>query len=269
MDRLGWTVGQTYSAYGKRFAIRSNSIDVFERMTRALPPGAAESKDKVVESRVSVLDGGEPRGPIRRFHAGYLNEQRLAKSFDLSAIIERMSDEMHFMIASLARTRVFLHSGVVALDGRAILIPGYTESGKSTLVKEFLAAGATLYSDEYAVLDRQGFVHPFPRPIQLRAADGTQSRHDPVEMDVPVGTRPIRVGLVLHAKFEPDAVWNPRRLSPGQAALKLMQYSVNVRREPKAVLQLLKQIGSTSAAFKSRRGQAREVVDWCQKNLSN
>jgi hypothetical protein len=132
-----------------------------------------------------------------------------------------------------------------------------------------LAAGATFYSDEYAVLDKRGLVHPFPRPIQLRAQDGTQARHDPLELGVPVGTRPLPVGLVLHTKYESDGVWNPRRLSPGQAALKLMQHSVNVRREPKAVLQLLTQISATSATFRSRRGQAADVVEWCQKHLSN
>jgi hypothetical protein len=73
--------------------------------------------------------------------------------------------------------------------------------------------------------------------------------------------------LVLHAKYERDGIWNPRRLSSGQSALKLMQHSVSVRREPYAVLQLLKRISSTAVAFRSRRGQAAEVVEWSQKNL--
>jgi hypothetical protein len=136
LDRLGWTVGQAYIAYGQRFGLRANSIEVFEKLVRALPPGVSESKHKVVETMISVLDGGEPKGPIRRFHAGYFNERRYVKSFDLNSVVERMSDEIHFMIASLARTRVFLHSGVVAFDGRIILIPGYSESGKSTTVSK-------------------------------------------------------------------------------------------------------------------------------------
>ena len=41
--------------------------------------------------------------------------------------------------------------------GRAIVIPGRTFSGKSTLVAELVRAGATYYSDEYAVEDETTF----------------------------------------------------------------------------------------------------------------
>jgi hypothetical protein len=216
---------------------------------------------------LSVLHGGEARGPIKRYHIGYVNEERFSWSLNIDSVVNHMIDEMHFIVAAVARTRVFLHSGVVAFKGQAILIPGQSESGKSTLVTEFLKAGATLYSDEYAVIDRRGFVHPFPRPIQLRDKRGGETRHDPQTMGVPVGIKPLPVGLVLLSKYDPKAHWNPRPVSSGQAALRLMRHALTVRREPKAVLQLLTRLSSQARVLKGPRGQAIEVVDWYQKNL--
>jgi len=73
-------------------------------------------------------------------------------------------------IALWARRRVFVHAGVVAWQGRAVLIPGRTLSGKSWLVRALVRAGAEYYSDEFAVLDARGRVHPYPLPP--READG-------------------------------------------------------------------------------------------------
>ena len=33
-------------------------------------------------------------------------------------------------------------------------------------------AGALYYSDEYAPLDGEGFVHPYPKPLSLRKGGG-------------------------------------------------------------------------------------------------
>ena len=65
-------------------------------------------------------------------------------------------------MAAETRERVFVHAGVVGWKGHAIVIPGRSRSGKTTLVAELVKAGAEYYSDEFAVLDAEGRVHPFP-----------------------------------------------------------------------------------------------------------
>ena len=72
------------------------------------------------------------------------------------------------VIAEVARNRVFVHAGVVGWKGRAIVIPGRSYSGKSTLVSELIRAGAAYYSDEYAVFDSRGRVYPFAKPLEMR-----------------------------------------------------------------------------------------------------
>jgi hypothetical protein len=66
-------------------------------------------------------------------------------------------------VAENARRWIFVHAGVVAWRGQAIVIPGATQSGKTSLVAALVRAGAEYFSDEYAVFDARGRVHPLPR----------------------------------------------------------------------------------------------------------
>ena len=54
---------------------------------------------------------------------------------------------------------VAVHAGAVAIDGRALLLPGSTQTGKTLLVTALLERGATYLSDEFALLDEHGRVH--------------------------------------------------------------------------------------------------------------
>ena len=88
-------------------------------------------------------------------------------------LLDAIESEMALNVARAARERIFLHCGVVGWRGRAILIPGHTCHGKTTLVTRFLEAGATYYSDEFALLDDMGRVHPFARPLHIRRQPGS------------------------------------------------------------------------------------------------
>ncbi len=59
-------------------------------------------------------------------------------------------------IALYAHDVVFVHAGVAVAEGKAIVIPAPTFSGKSALVAALVAAGAEYFSDEFAVLRPDG-----------------------------------------------------------------------------------------------------------------
>ena len=82
--------------------------------------------------------------------------------------MESLESDMQRFVAEMAHRRVFVHAGVVGWQGKAIIIPGRTFTGKTTMVAELVRAGATYYSDEYAVFDLQGRVHPYARPLGMR-----------------------------------------------------------------------------------------------------
>jgi hypothetical protein len=176
--------------------------------------------------------------------------------------------DLHLFVAELARRRVFLHAGVVGWCGRAILIPGRSFSGKTTLVTELIRVGATYYSDEYAVLDASGRVHPYPRPLAIREDKSGRPTRYPVEaLGGVAGIKPLPVGLVLVSQYRPGARWRPRPLSPGQGALALLENAVSIRRQPEVVLPTLQRVVAGSRIVKSARGEARHMAEEVLEDL--
>ena len=68
-----------------------------------------------------------------------------------------------------------VHAGAVLFGNRAVLLPGKSFAGKSSLVAELLRRGATCLSDEYALIDGAGIVHAYPRPLLLRNGGHAQT----------------------------------------------------------------------------------------------
>jgi hypothetical protein len=141
------------------------------------------------------------------------------------------------------------------------MIPGPSLSGKTTLVAAFVRAGATYYSDEYAVLDANGRVRPYLKPLSVRPGPNLRSVKYPVEAFGGVaGAEPLPVKWVLVTQYRQAATWRPRALSPGQAMLELLARTVPARRRPRAVLATLRRASADARTLKSARGEAEEVV---------
>jgi hypothetical protein len=195
---------------------------------------------------------------------------RLARSFDQDSLFETFESDLRLFVAELATHRVFVHAGVVGWKGQAIVIPGRSYSGKSTLVAELVRAGATYYSDEYAVLDSRGRVHPFSKPIELREEGKfTQRKVTVTELGGKSGTKPLPVGLVLMTRFQSGARWRPRNLTPGKGVLELLFNTVSARRSPERALATLRVVASQAALLKGVRGNATEVVNALLKRLED
>ena len=148
-----------------RIGIRTNDPDVLRQLPGLLPPGWKPAPSAVVDQLFSLRVGGRSRGRVRHYNLLYWGAARRARSLDLDSVFESLESDMRLSVASGAKRRIFVHAGVVGWKGHAIVIPGRTFSGKSTLVAELLRAGATYYSDELAVLDARGRVHPFQKPL--------------------------------------------------------------------------------------------------------
>jgi hypothetical protein len=66
-------------------------------------------------------------------------------------ILDAFENHLQLWVAEGAPRHAFVHAGVVGWRGRAMVIPRSSHSGKSTLAAALIRAGATYYSDEYAV----------------------------------------------------------------------------------------------------------------------
>src|SRR5437867_4831683 len=161
IDRLGWVAGIAFNAYGLRVGIRTNRPEVMERIMGLLPLGWKPLSSRRVEGLYSLRVGGNgsSNGKIRYFNLLYSGIARIARSDNLKDVLDSLEINLRHYVAEYAPNKLFIHAGVVGWRGRAIVIPGQTFTGKSTLVAELVRAGATYYSDEYALLDPQGRVH--------------------------------------------------------------------------------------------------------------
>lgn len=161
-------------------------------------------------------------------------------------------------IAEFALDRVFLHAGVVAWKGKAIIIPAKSFGGKTTLVKTLTKMGAEYYSDEYAVLDEHGFVHPFPKMLSIREIKGEYIQTDyPVESFGGVqGIKPLPVSMVLFTEFEKDAEWQPQILSDGVGVLEMLSHTIPIRYNPNFSLKVLNKTVNRAIIVKTKRGEA-------------
>ncbi len=262
VDELGWTVGFSLESYGVRVGIRSNDPAALDRVCRHLPSEWQSASSAVVDRVYSILVGGKaPRAKARRLNLLYGDDVRLARSPDLDNIFETFESDLRLFVAELARHRVFVHAGVVGWKGQAIVIPGRSYSGKSTLVAELVRAGATYYSDEYAVLDSRGRVHPFSKPLELREeGEVRQTKITVAELGGHSGTKPLPVGLVLMTQYKNGARWRPRKLTAGNGVLEMLFNTVSARRSPGRALATLQRVAAQADILKGVRGDAGKVV---------
>jgi hypothetical protein len=262
VDRLGWAPGFSVRVYGVKIGIRSNRSEWLDQIWRHLPHGCKVIPSGVVDRVYSIIIGGEGDHPSpRRSNILYADNVRLARSVNLDEVFDRLESDLRLFVAELAHDRVFVHAGVVAWEGKGIVIPGRSFSGKSTLVAELLRAGATYYSDEYAVFDKHGRVHPFPKDLEMRInGDWKQTRHAAESFGGRTGAKPIPVGKIVVTRYRSGSRWRPRQLSQGKAVLALLANTVSARRQPEKALATLQKVVAEAQTFHGTRGEARELI---------
>lgn len=263
VDRLGWAAGISLRAYGLRIGIRSNGETVLDQVISRLPAGWKPASSPFVDTLYSIVAASTAgRSNVRRFNLLYKGIVRLARTMDLDDLLFDLEIDLHSHVASATRQRMFLHAGVVGWRGRAIVIPGKNFSGKTSLVTALLRAGATYYSDEYAVLDTRGRVHPYPWALHIRGEGLAQPRQCPVEvLGGQAGTRPLPTALVILSEYRQGAKWRPQPLSKGHAALAMLANVISTQHRPEVMLPILGQMISGATVLKGVRGEAEEVVD--------
>lgn len=269
LDRLTWAAGTSFVSHGARIGIRVSDATILKRLPDHLPPGWRPSPSPLVDGLYSLIVAAiEPEAQGRRYNLLYAGPERLARTTDLDEMFETLEFDLHFRVASLARRRLFVHAGVVGWRGRAIVIPGRSGSGKTSLVAAMVRAGATYYSDEYASFDPFGRVHPYPKPLFVRGEGGTRLKRYPVEaFGGRTGTAPLHVGMIVVAEYQPGVRWRPRALSPGHSLLALLSNTVLARIRPDFALDTLRRVTPGALTLKGKRGEAREVVGPLLKQL--
>jgi hypothetical protein len=262
IDRLGWADGMSFTSYGVRVGLRVNDSAVLPEVIARLPPGSKPASFAIVDHLYSII-GSQPKpdARVRRLSLAYWNLSQIARARDFKSVLDAFESHVQLTVAEFAPRRVFVHAGVVGWKDRAILIPGLSHSGKTTLVDQLIRAGATYYSDEYAVLDERGRVHPYARALGMRSRDsGDSKKVRAEEIGAAVGSKPLRVGLVVSTSYKDGARWRPREVTRGKGVLELISNTVSARSQPEMALNILPAALESARILKGVRGEASEIV---------
>ncbi len=190
-----------------------------------------------------------------------LNGDVMNRGLDLELALGILDSQVRLNVGVLAPDTIFIHAGVVAHRGRALVMPGSSFAGKTTLVAALVRAGAVYYSDEFAVVDERGLVYPYAKPLSLRG-DGEyrQTDHEVESLGGSAGEDGVPVGAVVVTSYEAGADWRPERLSAGEGALALLENAVPARERPREVMRAVSRATDGAVVIRSDRGEAEAMA---------
>lgn len=237
-----------------RVLVSADTPEILERLPPLLPPGAQPCPLSAVSESFGIRAEGDGSYRFER------DDSPVSKGIDLDFALMLMESQLRIYVGLNAPGRIFVHAGVVAHNGRAIVIPGLSFSGKTTLVVALVRSGATYYSDEFAVLDEAGLVHPFTKPLSVRDQEQVQNDHHVEHFGGIAGDEPVRIGAVVFAEYRAGADWKPKTLSSGRAVLAMLENTLPARERTEEALQVLKRAIAGAVLLEGERGEAEEIA---------
>lgn len=236
-----WNLG--INAYGLQIGIQLSSLDYRDLVLDRLPAGWTLDSGNRLDRVYTLYIAEGPEGGQHRLQA---DGKLLYFHSSLDAVLRWFEADVRIYVAEMRQDLLFVHAGVVGWRGRGIVMPGRDSGGKTTLVRALLEAGASYYSDTFAVFDRQGRVHPY----STRGVDS------------------LPVNLIVATQFMPHAEWKPKRLTPDCALLILFANAVATHPLPGSALSTLRRVVSEAVALEGPRGEAEEMADLVLSELS-
>lgn len=256
----------TFQSFGVRIGVVSNNKSLIENIANFLPEIIPEIYLEEFEGepeQLFVLTTFENSVRIEK-NGEDIGEGELTDG-TLNYIYGRISST----IAQNSVDKVFLHAGVIGINGSAVIFPGNSFSGKTTLVSEFIKHGSVYYSDEFAVLDEKGLNYPFARKLSVRGIIDKYLQVDipPEDFGAETGIQPLPVKAVVLTEYQPDQKCSIKILSAGNGVLEIVPHTLTMASNPKYALQVLNNLANRAIIAKSIRGEAREAVDFLLKFL--
>ena len=238
-----------------RLALAFDDPELEPRVREILPPGWTPARAVSSSTRFALRETGPDAYEVTISGAPAVEHASLEVALTL------LDSQMRLSIATNARDWLFVHAGVVAVERGALVIPGATFTGKTTLVQALVHAGATYYSDEYAVLDDAGLVHPYPRPLSIRSDDGSAGRERRMHpIGRVAGDQPATMAAVIITRYRRGIQWRPKRLTTGQGVLALLANTVPAQERPEESLRTLGRAIAGATILEGDRGEAGPVA---------
>jgi hypothetical protein len=244
-----------FEAFGTELRVGTNDRELLDRIEVMVPRGWRRRPRSSKQPLLGLLDEGNDVYSVYRTDGVCIHDAP-GREYALTMLDSQIQGN----IALDATDFVFVHAGAVADGGRAIVIPALSFSGKTTLVRALVEAGAVYYSDEFAVLDESGRVHPYTKRLSIRRPHQGVDDYPVEQLGGVAGVEPLPIGLVIATHFRPGADWEPRQLSPGAGALEMLKNAVPAQDRPQQTLRVLKKALAGAAILEGERGEADELA---------
>jgi len=255
---IGPVRGFRVSLLGLRLAVVTDSPPIADVLERYILPWLPRAPigDETVDRLVEVRQAADGAGLEIRVD-GVL----VGTASDPMAAIPRVHRVVDEMVVRSQTVFAVVHAGVVAHGGRAIILPGPSRSGKSTLVAGMVGEGAHYFSDEYALIDADGLVHAYPRPLLLRDASGEdRPPRLATEMGGTVASEPLPVGLIVGLRHVPAAAPSLRATSQAEGMLLLLRNTPQALVDQPWILTPLSRAVRGAACYVGLREEAGEAT---------
>ncbi len=247
-------------SFGRRIGIDLAAPELIDEAMLRLPPGWEPVEWNGLDREVR-LEAVEGAGDGQRRYTVLVDGERYAGPAAREAALDRFEDAIQYYLAEFSDPWIFVHAGVVAWEGRAIVLPGRSHSGKSTLTAALVEAGATYSSDEYAVLGDDGLVRPYARRLSLREGPfGPAGRIDLSDRALAGEEPALPIGVVAILRWDEAAGWATEEITTGSAIMAMCDNTVPIQRRPGDTLAYLSRALAGARAIQGTRGDARAAA---------
>jgi hypothetical protein len=232
----------SYRCLDYAFVVECAEPALRARLGRLLAPWAVDTAaDAPVYALVATDTSAGPW-----YHLGRGGDE-LAVGPDAGDVVDQLLFAVSAAAFASTCDQLLVHAGaVVAPDGTAVLLPGPSGAGKTTLVAGLVRAGFGYLSDEAGAIDPVTLrVHAFARPLGLkgeaRSAFGVaagpgadDAAQDGVRYLAPDDLRPgatsgpVPVGHVVAPCYERDVPTTVTRMTPAETVLELGAAAMNL-----------------------------------------
>ncbi len=231
-----------------RLAVRSPVASFHAHLDQVYPHLSAVVDTQFADARLALLPGPRFRFGGREVVL-WAEGQRPFEAYPYDAGLPLFEWGSNYLLSQRLNAYLLLHSGVVARNGRAVILPAAPGSGKTTLTCALHLAGWRFLSDEFGVYDMdRGCLLPMVRPAPLKNQSISIIRQRPGAVLGPLypGTRKgdvahfvpdrdsfmarhvtARPALVVFPRFVAGATLQCQPLSKADAVLRLGQNSFN------------------------------------------
>jgi hypothetical protein len=267
-----YTVSAAFGNY--RIAAHSNAPEVIagiEACYREMLEAKATKTVKTVK-RLTVMKQGET------YHVlddGHITDE----TESLREVVANVNDQLVLGLIKASPGFLWLHAGAAATRDYALVFPGFSGQGKSTMVTRLCAQGWNYLSDDIVPLDLQtNKVSPFPLIPATRIFPGKSvSRHLVNELRKTVVSlrpeaicreaRPIRA--LIFPNYYASAPVSLLRCSSSDAAIQLFQNCLNFAAHKEAAVKYICQLVQRVPVYRLTFGNAELATDLLLKTQKN